>query len=188
MISEFTTNIIHWDVRATLAINQAGNVFWDQVMWWVSLKWTWVPLYAFLLFYAYKQKKEKVIWGVLMIVLLIFISDQTSVHFFKNTVQRLRPCHDPHLQELIRLVNNYCGGKFGFLSSHASNSFALAVFYIYWMRLKIPYSILLIFWATLVSISRVYLGAHFVLDIMAGALWGYFLAKYLYLFAQKKLT
>lgn len=59
MISEITKNIIHWDVRATLAINHAGNVFWDQVMWWVSLKWTWIPLYAFFAFLCLQTKKRK---------------------------------------------------------------------------------------------------------------------------------
>ena len=91
---------------------------------------------------------------------------------------RLRPCHEPELQSLVHLVNNHCGGQFGFVSSHAANVFGLAFFmgqlFKRFSKLWMP---LLIIWALVVSYSRIYLGVHYPFDVICGAILGILLAQ-----------
>jgi len=155
-------------------------------MWFVSARLSWIPLYL-LIIYLYIKKYKKETWLiVLATIVLITISDQSSVHLFKNIFERLRPCHNPEIQDLVHLVNNKCGGKFGFFSSHAANSFALATFTSFVFRKRI-YTLLIIFWAAFLSYSRVYLGRHYPGDIIAGALFGLLVGYLIYLLFQRIL-
>jgi len=124
------------------------------------------------------------------IIALIFLSDQISV-IIKESVQRFRPTHQENISDLVYTVNDYKGGDFGFLSSHASNSFALAVFLISIFGKQLKYfTPLIIFWAVLISYSRIYLGVHYPGDIIAGALLGSILGLIwgkLSLFSLKKI-
>jgi undecaprenyl-diphosphatase len=108
-----------------------------------------------------------------LVALLISISDQLSVRAFKYVFERPRPCHEADLQPLIHLAAGRCGGAFGFVSSHAANSFALATFI--WILLRGIYrwtGYVMFGYAVLVSYSRVYLGVHYPGDILAGGLLG----------------
>jgi undecaprenyl-diphosphatase len=108
-----------------------------------------------------------------VILVMITLTDQLST-LMKNTTERLRPCHEPALDGLVHLVNNKCGGQFGFVSSHAANTVALAFFII--MMLPRGYKNLrleLIAFALINIYSRVYLGAHYPLDVLCGAFLGY---------------
>ena len=113
------------------------------------------------------------LWIFLTVIIIITISDQVSVHAFKNVFLRFRPCHDPELEGLVHIVNGKCGGEFGFYSSHASNHFALAVFlsFIFRGRLRFFTPVILL-WAGVISYSRIYLGVHFPFDVLAGAIAG----------------
>ncbi len=96
-----------------------------------------------------------------------------SVHLFKDVFERLRPCHNPEIADKVHTLYGYCGGMYGFVSSHASNSFSLAVFS--GLMLKNHYRfalILMLLWALLVSYSRIYAGVHYPGDILAGAILG----------------
>ncbi len=123
------------------------------------------------------------------VALLITCTDQLA-NFFKDGLQRLRPCHDPEVAGAMRLVKGYCGGKYGYFSAHASNSFGIAFFLTWLMGSKYRYiGIFLIVWAIFVAYSRIYIGVHFPLDVLTGGLIGVILgwlfAK-LYIFALHK--
>lgn len=181
--------LLQIDSRIFLAINGFNNETWDGVMWWISGKTTWWPFYLLILIFLGWKNKWQLVPMILFIVVVITLTDQTSVHLFKNVFQRLRPCHEPALEGMVHLVNNKCGGQFGFISSHAANSFGVAVLVSLWVKRWWSTSVMLC-WALLIAYSRVYLGVHYPGDVLAGALWGSgcaFLVYYLYSWVQAKL-
>ncbi|MDR1338530.1 MAG: phosphatase PAP2 family protein, partial [Prevotellaceae bacterium] len=98
------------------------------------------------------------------------LADQLSVHLFKNVFERLRPCHVEELKNVIHLLEN-CGGRYGFISNHAANSFCFAMFTSLFFRNRYC-SFMIFFWAACVSYSRIYVGKHFPLDVVCGAAFG----------------
>lgn len=158
------------DTSLFLFLNGKHNEFFDVLMWWVSYKFTWIPLYALLLFLVWKKFGKKTILIIISIGLLVLFSDQASVHLFKNFFERYRPCHNLLIKEKVHLVDG-CGGMFGFISSHAANTFALATFLSLLFGNNI-FTVLIFLWAAVTSYSRIYLGVHYPLDIFAGAVLG----------------
>jgi len=173
------------DTNLFLSINGFYNSLFDAVMVFISGKLSWLPLYIFLLYIIIRQYKWKSLLILAFIGLLILAADQLSVHAFKNTFQRLRPCHNEELILLVHTVKG-CGGQFGFVSSHAANSFALLVFIS--LLLKKFYNWLppaLLVWGILIAYSRVYLGVHYPGDVLGGALLGSGIGWILYLVYQQ---
>jgi undecaprenyl-diphosphatase len=149
-------------------------------MWYISATYTWLPLYIGVIAYIfYKFGWKTGVLAFVSMIMLVVLTDQVSVHLFKQVFERLRPCHQPRISHLVHIVNGYCGGKFGFVSSHAANTFGFAIFTSFFFKNKLyVYSIFV--WATLVSYSRIYLGVHYPSDIAGGALLGILLGFGIY--------
>ncbi len=161
------------DQQLFLFINSSNSPFFDQVMHAISGKLIWVPLYlAILVFLGIKYKRNFFII-LIFIILAATLADQSSV-FVKNLFLRLRPCHEPSLKGLVHLVNGECGGMYGFVSSHATNSFNVALLSLLFIK-KRWYSISIIAWAIVVGYSRIYLGVHYPGDVLCGSFLGAFI-------------
>ena len=184
--------LLQFDKDVFIYLNGLGSPSWDTFWQFISNKFSAIPLYLFLVLLSYRKLGLKgTVLLLVFVALLITVSDQMS-NFFKYGVARLRPCHDPEISGQMRLVKSYCGGKFGYFSAHASNSFAIALFFGILLKSSIRYiGLALVFWAMLVAYSRVYIGVHFPLDVITGALIGSFLgwlfAK-LFIFAHRKFS
>ena len=156
-----------------LFLNGLGTETWDGFWMFMTNTKSSFPLYVLLLYLSYKSfgwKRTGVI--LVAVALLITCTDQLS-NFFKYGIGRLRPCHDPEVSSVMRLVKRYCGGQFGYFSAHAANSFGPAVFFSILFRNKVRYiGLVLMAWACIVAYSRIYIGVHYPLDVVTGALVG----------------
>ena len=160
------------DTELFLFLNGKHTESLDTVMAWTSSKYVWIPLYLFFLYLVAKYVGKHT-WLVMLAVLMaILFSDQASVHLFKNVFLRYRPCHNLDIQSLVH-VNGNCGGQYGFVSSHASNTFALAMFLSLFFCNRIRFFCFYIFtWAIFVSYSRIYNGVHYPADVAVGGMVG----------------
>jgi undecaprenyl-diphosphatase len=161
------------DQQLFLFLNSINSPFFDQVMHAISGKLIWAPLYLAILVYLAITYKRKFLVILIFIILGVVLADQISVQVFKNTVQRLRPCHEPALEGLVHLFNGECGGLYGFVSSHATNSFNVALISLLFIR-KRWYTISIIIWALVIGYSRIYLGVHYPGDVICGSVLGAF--------------
>jgi undecaprenyl-diphosphatase len=167
------------DQQLFLFLNSINSPFWDKVMHALSSIAIWVPLYLAILVYLGITYRRKFLIILLFIIVAVTLSDQISVQLFKNIFHRLRPCHEPALQGLVHLVNGECGGLYGFVSSHATNSFNVALISLLLIR-KRWYSISIIIWALVVGYSRIYLGVHYPGDVICGSILGAFIGWSMY--------
>lgn len=160
------------DQQVFLFLNGLHNEFFDVVMYWITLKYTWFPFYGLLVIFLIWKYRLEGFYMVLAIGLVVALSDQFTSSFMKPYFVRLRPCYEPDLEETIHIVAG-CGGKYGFASSHAANAFGFAA--IVWLLLRNTYRHLgwLFVWAAVVSYSRIYMGVHYPVDIIIGGLCGF---------------
>jgi undecaprenyl-diphosphatase len=172
------------DTQLFIFLNSFNSPFWDNIMWWISGTKSWIPMYLIIVAVIIYKYKWKAVITLLFIALVVTLADQISVKAFKEVFQRFRPSHNPALEDIIHLVKNKHGGKYGFVSSHAANTCAVA-FFLFKLFKNRNFSIFIFIWASIVSYSRIYLGLHYPFDILGGALLGsiigfsmYFLHEY----------
>ena len=177
--------ILDLDSYLFLYLNNLGSQYYDN--FWIFLSRTEANVMVYLVIliaYIYSinnKKRTKILFHLIIaIAILITISDQTS-NLFKDSFQRLRPCYNELISDSLRLVKDSCGGRYGFFSAHASNSFSLAIFFGLLLRSSNRLLILLFaIYAFLISYSRIYLGVHYPIDILVGTIFGTINAIVLY--------
>ena len=180
-MSDFFASILNIDEQSLLFINGLNTPFLDIIMWQISAKFIWLPLYLFLIDIIFRNLGwKKGVICLIMIGMLILSMDQLCASFLRPLIGRIRPSSPLNpISAILHFVNDSRVGTFGFPSSHAANTFALAAFISLILRKKlITFS--LIIWASIISISRIYLGFHYPTDVMAGAFIGIGLAYIFY--------
>lgn len=185
---EFILWLSDIDARLLLIVNGAHSPFLDSVMWCISGRWIWVPFYAVLAYLLFRRMSWKRASICLVTIgLIILAADQTCATLIRPEIGRLRPANlNNPLSSFVHVVNGYRGGRYGFPSCHAANTFALAVFMSLVIRHK-WFTVMMFSWAFVVSYSRMYLGVHYFGDLFCGATIGslfavlfYYLQNYLF--------
>ena len=164
--------LLVWERDAFFWLNGSDSAFWDRFMWIYSGKVVWLPLAVFIVvLLCYRKNWKESLLVLLMIALTITVCDQFASHVCKPIFTRFRPTHHPDFMDQVKVVFDYRGGKYGFISSHAANAFGFATLLALLFRDKF-FGWTIFFWATLTAYSRIYLGVHFISDIIPGALSG----------------
>jgi len=176
----------HLDKDLLLYLQSQNTPLMDTLMAGITSKYNWLPLYLLLLLALFRQFRWQAVYSVIAVVLLVILSDQITSSLIKPLFGRFRPCHDPEIGHLVRIVTK-CGGLYGFVSGHASNSFAVTTFFLLLFHKTHQYVWWLLIWPIFVSYSRIYLGVHYPLDILGGALVGIILG-YLVFVGTSKLS
>jgi undecaprenyl-diphosphatase len=178
-------DLLQLDESLFLLLNSLQAEWLNPIMLFVSRRFVWIPFYLLLSYFIFKKYDFKQTALIVLIAgITILLSDQGSVHLFKKIFLRLRPCHQEQIIPFISLLKD-CGGQYGFISSHAANTFALAT--LVGKLLSFRWQIILFTWAALVSYSRVYIGVHFPGDILAGALFGLIVGSFTLMMTKRYL-
>ena len=174
-------SILNSDSRLLLFLNQFHSHFWDHFMWLVANKWTWIPLYILILYIMQRgQGWKKAAIALVAFALVIACTDQLCGSVLRPFFHRYRPSQvQSGISSLLHLIDGYKGGKYGFPSCHAANTFALAMFMSLVFRNK-RFTVMMFFWAIVVSYSRMYLGVHYFGDLFCGASVGSLFAVLFY--------
>jgi undecaprenyl-diphosphatase len=166
MINDVDTDLLLW-------LNSAHNAFFDVFMMLFTGKWIWIPMYLSLAYLLLKNMTAKqAMMCIVAIALVIVVTDQMSSSLIRHAVGRLRPANlENPISSMVHIVDGYRGGRYGFPSSHAANSFGL-VFFLYFLMRRSPLPAFMMVWAIVNCYSRIYLGVHYPGDILCGALVG----------------
>lgn len=182
-------NLVAWDTSFFLYLNHLGNDNWDAFWMTITNKFTWIPFYLLLLGIVWAKYNWKIMLLTLLVAAAMVGTGDQITNLFKNVlVQRPRPCFSPEIHDVVRLVKSHCGGKYGFFSGHATNHFAVAVFFgLLFKKHKwvLPF---MLFWSGMIAYSRVYIGVHYPLDIFCGAMMGSGLGVVFHLIWKKLST
>jgi undecaprenyl-diphosphatase len=176
--------LLHIDTEILLAINSWHAPWADKLMWIISAKATWIPLYVLLIgllvwrygkpamtHVKWLQKVPACVVMIVVIAMAVGVADFIASGILKELVARPRPTRVPELEGVLHLVNGYRSGQYGFVSSHAANTMACALLFSLIWRKKITTSLLML-WVAANCYSRMYLGVHYPLDILGGLMVG----------------
>ncbi len=171
------------DREITIIINNLSHDYLDYIMIFLSNKYVWIPLYVYLIFLLWKYDKKNFTINIVICSGSVIVADFITSSIMKPYFERLRPCQDNSMLDLINIVSG-CGKKFSFASSHASTTFSLATIFFYITRGDIK---LLFLWSLLIGYSRIYLGVHYFLDVIIGFLVGFLTSMVIYRISKKYL-
>ncbi|MDR0231189.1 MAG: phosphatase PAP2 family protein [Dysgonamonadaceae bacterium] len=164
-----------------LFLNGMHSPFWDNVMYTYSYMFTWIPFYlCFFFVFAYKKHWKEIVITFVAIGLLVLFCDQLSSGIAKPLFHRFRPTHHPDFKYVVHTVFNYRGGRYGFFSGHATNSFGFATLIALMFRNK-TLTITMYIFAFIMGYSRIYLGVHFVSDVVVGMIVGILVGLFIYI-------
>ena len=162
-------------------LNGSDSTLLDNFFYIYTYKWSWLIFYVcFLGVFIYKKEWREIVCILGSLFLLILLTDQLSSGFFKPFFHRFRPTHHPDFMEHVKMVFNYRGGNYGFISGHATNAFGFATFCALIFRNKL-FTCTIFLFAFLNAYSRVYIGVHFISDVIIGAFIGMLIAVLVYL-------
>lgn len=182
--------ILDYERNLFFLLNGSDYATLDRFMWLYSGKIVWLPLAAFITFaLIYRKDWRESILILLSITVVVALCDQFASHIFKPMFTRFRPTHHPDFMNEVDTVFGYRGGRYGFISSHAANAFGFAMYMALLFRDRF-FTWVIFIWAIVTAYTRIYLGVHFISDIVPGALlgtfFGYIVYK-LYVYTRKKV-
>ena len=176
--------ILKLDKEITLMINGFSFEYIDYLMVFLSNKYVWIPLYAYLIYFLFKFDKNNILKLITICISAVIISDFITSSIMKPFFERLRPCNNDELLGLIDIVSG-CGKKYGFASSHSSTTFSLATIFYYLSKQKFKF---LFFWSLAIGYSRIYLGVHYFGDVVVGLFVGFLTSLIIYRITKKYIS
>ena len=149
--------------------HDSDSILFDPIMIALRNSYTWIPLYAFILWYSFSRIRENAIHLILLSLVVVTLTDLTSYRLLKPFFERPRPCNDPELMGLVRVLVD-CGRSYSFPSNHAANHFGLATLWFLYIKNVTARSWHWLWaWAGIICYSQIYVGKHFPSDIIGGA-------------------
>lgn len=182
LLAENTGSVLEsFDKQCLLAVNGSDSLFLDRMAHTLTTALTWLPLYLSLFYIVLKNNDSvrKILYIVAAAAMCVLLAGTVDDVIVKPTVARWRPTHDPEIGMLVDIVDGYRGGRYGFFSAHAANTFSLAVLFCWMIRSRIL-SIALVIWSFTNCWTRLYLGVHFPGDILCGLTWGLIVGTFVY--------
>lgn len=183
------SELIQLDKQFLLFLNGSESLYYDMLMRTLTNAWTWVPLYLSLFYIVLKnnenvQKILLVMGGAALCLLFAGTVDDAIV---KPLVGRWRPTHDPQIGMLVDIVDGYRGGRYGFFSAHAANTFSITVYFCWLVRSRLL-SVTLVIYSLVNCWTRLYLGVHYPGDILVGLTWGFIVGTAVYHLYYRRLA